>query len=152
MLTLTRFLGLVSLSLTATSSPASRFAAPQLIVANGGPLSQRVVLSDFAENHRLMLATTQPATVQTESLARRPRVRVAMYWGLQWKGRIDLPDSVDMLGTATGAQPGSFYPATRGQPAIWVFGASAGSPTSMRSVAAEGLAILKSHNVPIAVR
>lgn len=151
MLTLTRFLGLVSLALIATSSPASRFAAPQIIVANGGPLRQRVVLSDFTENHRLMLATTQSAMVQRESLVQRPRVRVAMYWGFQWKGRTDLPDSVDVLSAATGAQPGSFYPAARGQPAVWVFGASAGSPTSIRWITAEGLAILQRHKIPIAV-
>jgi hypothetical protein len=151
MSTLRRFLAL-SLSLTAALSRASHFAAPQVIVANGGPLKQRVVLSDFEENHRLMLATTEQASVPPDSLRQRPRIRVAMYWGFHWKGRLDLPDSVGLLTSANGAQPGAFYPAARGQPAIWVFGVSAGGPASARQITAEGLAILKRHQIPIAIR
>lgn len=130
------------------SPGASRFAAPQVIVANGGPLRQRVVLADLDENLRLMLATTAAASVQSASLKQRPRIRVAMYWGTEWKGKLDLPDSVGPIAATNGAQPGAFYPALRGQPAIWLFGAYGVTPASARLVKGEGLAILAKHKIP----
>src|SRR3954469_26064737 len=130
---------------------AAVFAAPQVIVAGGGPLRQRVVLADWNENHRLMLATTEAAAIQIESLRQRPRIRVAMYWGLQWKGRLDLPDSVTLLAAPDGAQGVPFYPGFRGRPAVWLFGAYGVTPASARHVASEGLAILAKHQIPVAV-
>ena len=56
------------------------------------------------------------------------------------------------LAFATGAQPGIFYPAFRGRPALWWFGASAGSRASLRRLAPGGLAILAKHKIPIAVQ
>jgi hypothetical protein len=130
---------------------AAVFAAPQVIVAGGGPLRQRVVLADWDQNNRLMLATTEAAAIQVESLRQRPRIRVAMYWGLQWKGRLDLPDSVTPLAATDGAQDGAFYPGFRGRPAIWLFGAYGVTPAVARHVASEGLAILAKHQIPVAV-
>lgn len=128
-----------------------RFAAPQVIVVNGGPLRQRVVLVDFEENMRLMLATTATASVQLASLRQRPRIPVAMYWGIEWMGKLDLPDSVGPIAATPGAQPGAFYPAFRGQPAIWLFGAYGVTPASARWVKGEGLAILAKHKIPTRV-
>jgi hypothetical protein len=130
---------------------AAVLAAPQIIVAGGGPLRHRVVLADWNENQRLMLATTGAVPIQVNSLRQRPRIRVAMYWGPQWMGRLDLPDSVTLLEESNGAQSGAFYPALRGRPAVWLFGSYGVTPASARHVAGEGLAILAKHGIPVAV-
>ena len=135
----------------APSRDAPPFAAPEVIVASGGPLLRRVVLADISENLRLMLAMGGRTALQESSLGSRPRIRVAMYWGTQWRGKLDLPDSVTVF-AADGAQPGAFYPAFRGQPALWVFGAYGTTPASVRGVAAEGLEILAKHEIPTTVR
>ena len=131
---------------------ASAFAAPEIIVANGGPLTRRIVLSDFAENHRLMLADVEVPPVREASLRVRPRIRLAMYWGVHWKGRLDLPDSVSRIALLEGAQGGAFYPAFRGQPALLQFAASGAALGRARGVAPAGLAILAQHGIPITIR
>lgn len=130
---------------------ASAFAAPQVIVASGGPLTRRLVLADFAENLRLMLAGEDISPVREASLRVRPRIRLAMYWGVQWKGRLDLPDSLSQIAGTEGVQAGAFYPAFRGQPALWQFGAYGATPARVRGVAPAGLAILAKHGIPITV-
>jgi hypothetical protein len=127
------------------------FAAPKVIVLGGEPLRHRVVLTDFDENLRLMLAATQVVPVSADSLAKRPRIRLVMYWGDQWSGRSDLPDSITTSLLANGAQPGAFYPAFRGRPALWKFGAVGRMPASMRWLSPEGVAILGNHGVPVAI-
>lgn len=127
---------------------APLFAAPQVIVANGGPLTHRIVLSDLDENFRLMLAASEVAQVSVSSFRQRPCIRIAMYWGHQWQGKLDLPDSVTAFAAANGAQAGAFCPAFRKQPAMWLFGAYGAAPASPRRVAAEGLAILSRHKIP----
>ena len=132
-------------------SAPTRLAAPEVIVMHGGPLTRRVVLGDYDENHRLMLATTERATLSVDLLRQRPRIGATMYWGTQWRGRKDLPDSVGLVVTMDGAQAGAFYPAFHGKPAIWVFGAYGTVPASARRISADGLAILAKHNIPTTV-
>src|SRR3954453_8056923 len=132
----------------AISSPdATRFAAPEVIVATGGPLTRRVVLTDFDENRRLMLAATEIAPVQSATFRSRPRIRLAMYWGVQWQGKANLPDSVTPTAAANGAQTGAFYPGFRGEPAVWLFGAYGPMRASARHVTPDGLAILARHKI-----
>ena len=136
-----------------TPSPARRtaVAAPQVIVLNGGPLHHRILLTDYAENHQLMLATGHVVQVSPDSLRVRPRIRVAMYWGFQWKGRTDLPDTVSAFAVMNGAQAGTLYPAWRGRSALLVVGPAGGMPASTRMISAAGLAILISHDIPVAI-
>jgi hypothetical protein len=98
-----------------------------------------------------MLAVTGAAQMSPDSLRDRPRIRVALYWGSQWKGRSDLPDSVSMIAAMEGAQPGSFYPAWHGRPPIWIFGPTGAMPTSARTISKEGIAILSRHRIPVAI-
>ena len=135
-----------------TGSHATVFAAPEIIVANDGPLARRVVLSDVAENQRLMLASVERSPVRQTSLRSRPRVRLAMYWGVQWRGKIDLPDSVNAISLTESVQAGAFYPAYRGQPALWQFGAYGPAPVGVHGIAPAGLSILAKHGIPISVK
>jgi hypothetical protein len=126
-------------------------AAPRVIVLGGGPLRHRVVLADFDENLRLMLAATEIVRVRADSLAKRPRIRLVMYWGDQWSGQSDLPDSIGTIPFRDGAQPGAFYPAWRGQPPLWEFGAFNKVSASMRWLSGEGIAILAKRGVLVAI-
>lgn len=139
-------------SVRPTIGPTARWAAPQVIVFGGGPLRQRVVLNDWSENQRLMLAAGRVVRVPADSFRNRPRISVAMYWGSQWKDRTDLPDSVSIFSTLDGAQSGAFYPRVKGQPGLWVFGPAAASPGSTRILEREGMAILAKHGVPVDIK
>ena len=126
------------------------FAAPEVIVFSGGPLKQRILLLDWNENHRLVLAAGELASRSLDSLRGRPRINVAMYWGTQWRGRTDLPDTVAVSAIWPGYQSGAFYPALGGKPAVWVFGPAGIAPASVRKITPEGLRILKTRGVPVA--
>jgi hypothetical protein len=115
-------------------------------------LTQRAVLADFEENHQLMLAASEPLPATTLSLAGRPRIRVAMYWGIEWRGKMNLPDSTSAFLNQLGVQGGAFYPAFRKQPAVWVFGASTGTRGGTRRLSEHGLAILARHRIPTQIR
>ena len=149
-------LAVLSVMLATGAAPETRahdrvVAAPRVIVLGGGPLRHRVVLADFDENLRLMLAATQIVRVSADSLARRPRIRLVMYWGDRWSGRADLPDSIGTSPFWDGAQLGAFYPAWRGQPALWEFGAIANMSANRRWLSPEGVAILAKRGVPVAI-
>jgi hypothetical protein len=147
-------LALLLVLAAAPGAPSDRlpFAAPEVIVLNGGPLHRRVVLSDWAENQRLMLATGRNVPLFPDSLRQRPRINVAMYWGVQWRGRTDLPDSVAAGLIPNGLQPGVLYPAIHGKHAVWVFGGVGEARTSARMITSEGLQILTRRGVPVAVK
>src|SRR5437773_1662260 len=121
------------LLVTVIPARPSMLAAPQVIVLNGGPLHHRVALTDFDENLQLMVWMSRVVQPAPDSLRNRPRIRVAMYWGAQWRGRGDLPDSVSTSLFGTGVQAGAFYPAWRGRSPIWVFGAVGGMRSSSRA-------------------
>ena len=124
-------------------------AAPTFIILTGEPLTKRVVLADWNENHRLMLAMSRLVRVPDESLAIRPSFRVAMYWGLSRNtSAAGLPDTVPPQFAPYGAQSGIFYPRSRGREALWLFGAMRGQPASLRVIGDSGLRILERHGVP----
>jgi hypothetical protein len=123
--------------------------APRIIVLGGGPLAHRVVMQDWSENMHLLAAARSVVQVAADSLRDRPRISVAMYWGEQWRDPAQLLDSVGLLATLDGGQAGAFYPAFRGRPALWVFGAMDIMPGRTCIVTAEGLKILAKHGVPV---
>lgn len=143
-------LSLLALLAAPAPSRVPAMAAPEVIVFNGGPLQHRVTLSDFAENARLMQSTSQEVRTTSDSLRVRPRIRVAMYWGTQWRGRLDLPDSISAF-AFDGAQSGTLYPAWRGKPARWVFGSVWGAAGGTRAISAEGIALLRKHEIPVVI-
>lgn len=129
----------------------SRLAAPGVIVFSGGPLTNPIVLSDWAENQRLMMAAV-PAMVSDSELAHRAKIDVAMYWGGEWSRFAVSPDSRALLRRMREAQPGAYYPAAHLRPAVWIFGPMGAMRSSRRHLGAEGVAILRAHHLPVAPR
>jgi hypothetical protein len=129
----------------------SSFAAPGVIVFSGGPVKSPIVLSDWAENQRLMLAAI-PAAIPDSDLARRPKIDIAMYWGGEWSHYAASVDSLALLRRIRVPQPGAYYPASGGRPAVWIFGPMGAMPASRRHLASEGIAILRAHHLPVAIR
>lgn len=127
-------------------------AAPGVIVFSGGPLHTAVVLSNWAENQRLMMAVTTPIAVPDTVLARRPRVDIAMFWGEGWSRYASSPESLAILRRTRESQPGAYYPSWHRQPAVWVFGAIGAMRSSQRRVSRDGIAILRAHALPVAIR
>lgn len=130
-----------------TPGPAP-FAAPHVIVFGGGPMATRVTMTDWVENQALMVATQGAVWAPHDSLAGRPRIAVAMYWGERWKGRTGLPELLTGPALEGGVQEGSFYPSVGGKPAIWIFGSVAMLRPSTRGVSDSGLRILERRGVP----
>ena len=127
-------------------------AAPGVIVFSGGPLRTVVALSDWAENQRLMMAVTTPTAIPETVLARRPTVNLAMFWGGEWSRYASSPESLAILTRTREAQAGAYYPAWHRQPAVWVFGPMGAMPSSQRRVSSDGIAILRAHALPVAIR
>jgi hypothetical protein len=149
--------GLVGLTLSTLGSGrvaglrSESNGAPGVIIFSGRPLAKAVVLSDWSENQRLMSATTQHVALADSALARRQKIQVAMYWGSEWSRFASTPDSLAML-PAREAQHGVYYPAIGTEPAVWVFGSAGPMGSSARAVTDEGIAILRAHHLPIAVK
>jgi hypothetical protein len=130
---------------------AERFAAPGVIVFTGKPLASPIVLGDWAENQRLMTGLTRP-TVATDAMLRgRPQIEIAMYWGGRWSQFATTPESLALLARIQRPQPGRYYPASHGKPAVWMFGPSGDMSGSTRIVSDEAAAILRRHGLPVAV-
>jgi hypothetical protein len=130
---------------------AEWFAAPGVIVFTGKPLASRIVLNDWAENQRLMTGLTRRTVVPNALLRGRPQIEIAMYWGGQWSQFATTPESLALLTRIQRPQPGRYYPASHGKPAVWVFGPSGEMSGSTRIVSDEAAAILRRHGLPVAV-
>lgn len=115
--------------------PETVLAAPRRIVFSGGALSKDVVIDDAAVNMRFMGAISEGKYVSAVSLARRPRIDVALYW---------IDDKTPQRAT--------FYPRMSGESAVWVFAPDGRVVPATRSVSREGLELLKKAGVPIVVR
>jgi hypothetical protein len=131
---------------------AGRRAAPGVIVFSGSPLRAPIVLSNWSENQRLMLAATMRVSIPDSALKRRLSIHAAMYWGAAWSRYAATPDSLALLAKTQEAQRGTYYPATRREPAVWVFGPMGAMPSSQRLLSSEGVAILHAHHLPTTVR
>jgi hypothetical protein len=148
-----------STDLGATSHEASRKAsrkasraAPGVIVFAGGPLRKAIVLSNWTENQRLMMAAIQHVAVDDTALARRQKIEVTMYWGAMWSSFAATPDSLALLGRIREAQHGAYYPASHGEAAVWVYGPTGTMAKSTRLLTSDGIAILRAHLLPVAVK
>jgi hypothetical protein len=136
------------------TSPAA-YAAPWAIIAHGRLLPQRVVIADWYENHRLMLASPAPGTSTASSaLSGRPSVDLALFWGPEWAHLEKTPAAAVDLRVEQANQRGRLYLATGEAPAILVlYGGSMiealSGPLMARIVAPDGLKMLEAHGIPV---
>jgi hypothetical protein len=113
-------------------------AAPNYIMVSGPGLARPVLLSDWNENHELLLAVVGAPRVKG-SLVRRPRLDLALFWAWQGQPRPTRPSQAN--------QHGWFYPADRSRPAV--IDVMSDGKRIPRRAPARLLAILARHGVPI---
>jgi len=135
------------LTIALLASNAHSKAAPGIIIVTGKPLTSRVILSDWNENHRLMMGLGRLVSMPEDSLRIRPSLNLAMYWGTRTYSP-GLRDTVPVAFSPFGSQRGTFYPATPGREPLWWFGPPLGARESMRIVGPEALAILRRRGIP----
>ena len=124
----------------ALAAPAQA-AGPNYILVSGPGLRQPVLLDDWSENARLLVAIGQGPRAKRAALrglARRPRYDLAEFWG--WSS---LPAPTD---PREATQHGLFYPARGRKPAI--FKVMVEGTRVPRIASARALAILARHGVP----
>jgi hypothetical protein len=96
------------------SAPAQA-AAPNYILVNGRSLAHPILLGDWRENEKLLLAVANAPRARGEAvvgLSARPRFDLAEFWA--WSGR-PRPTS-----PSRASQHGVFYPAHASKPAVIV--------------------------------
>jgi hypothetical protein len=116
-------------------------AAPNYILVSGPGLTQPVVLDDWSENGRLLVAIGRGPVAKRAALrglARRPRFDLAEFWGWSTQPRPADPREA--------SQHGLFYPAHGRKPAI--FKVMVQGTRVPRIASARALAILARHGVP----
>lgn len=127
-------------------------AAPNYIRVSGPRLAKPLLLSNWKQNLRIMLAVVNGRELPAATKMRgRPRLEFTLYWA--WKGaapRTDHPAATPPCLAAGAGQPclqhDWFYPAHRGRPAVTEFVYN-GLPTVR--IATRGLlALLRSYGIP----
>jgi hypothetical protein len=121
---------------------AASAAAPNYILVSGKGLPKPIVLGDWNENLRLMSALANAPKAKAAALrglARRPRFDLAEFWA--WSGRPRPTRPSDA------SQHGTFYPAHRSTPAVFVL--MVDGTIAPRLAPATALRILARHGVPV---
>ncbi|MGH7718111.1 MAG: hypothetical protein ACREON_04610 [Gemmatimonadaceae bacterium] len=99
------------------------------------------------ENHRLLLyQRPAPDSVSGASLALRPSLELALFWGLEWANYPRTPEALARFRPEQGNQFGRLAPARRGEPAMIVL---EGRP--VRVLLDSALAVLRRHGVPTSI-
>lgn len=120
-----------------------RLAAPEIIIFHGGPLSQSIVVASWTENELLLRDVPhEPAPPVRTPLGRRPVIKLALFWGSQWRVYAESPPRLAMLSLAQANQLGEYLPAVPGLRAIIRVGSIDGP------VSDSGLAVLRRHAIP----
>ena len=145
-------LGLSAITLTIGPTPIPNAAAPWIIIVHGDLLPQRVVMSDWHENHRLMGAIDVSTPADTTAVDQRPYVHLAMFWGPEWANYPRTPVALARLRPEQANQYGRFYPAWMDSDAVVLIGSTSGRAyTTLGPIAEHGLALLERYGVPVRV-
>ena len=115
-------------------------AGPNYVVVSGRGLAHPVVLANWSQNERLLLAVANARRAHA-SVRGRPRVRLSEFWG--WGGK---PAPASPRGAN---QTGWFYPARGGRPAL--IRLVADGRDWLRIAPQRVIWILASHGVPISL-
>jgi hypothetical protein len=128
-------------------------AAPSIIIADGGVLRERIVMSNPSEILKLFAGLTFRSDLAPgdNQLAQRPYVDLWMFWGPKWIGIAKLGDTALMsrLRHSDADQHGRFYPARGSDHALLELDGSHGVPRSFRTLTREALGALKRNGLPV---
>jgi hypothetical protein len=126
-------------------------AAPWIIIVHGPLLANRVVMADWADNQRLLLASTLRVTVADSLLARRPSLQLALFWGPGWRAAYESAEVRSRLRPEQATQRGRYLPRFRGDAALLILEGVPGEGRSVRKINADGVALLGKYGVPARV-
>jgi hypothetical protein len=128
---------------------AARSAAPRIVIVSGKPLVRQVAISNWQAIFVVVQeAVSAPAAART-GLARRPRLRLALFWGPGWNQYLRAGKRASALTPGQADQHGSLYPAWHGLPALIDLPWAGSWP---RVVSARARAVLSRYGVPVRVR
>ncbi len=145
-------LGLRAITLTMGPTPIPNAAAPWIIIVHGDLLPQRVVMSDWHENNRLMGAIDASTQADTTAVHQRPYVHLAMFWGPEWANYPRTPEALARLRPEQANQHGRFYPAWADSDALVLIGSTSGRAyRTLGPIAEHGLALLERYGVPVRI-
>ena len=146
------FLGLSAITLATGPTPIPNAAAPWIIIMHGDLLPQRVVMSDWHENSRLMGAINVSTPADTTAVHQRRYVHLAMFWGPEWANHPRTPEALAGLRPEQANQHGRFYPGWADSDAVVLIGSTSGRAyMTLGSIAERGLALLERYGVPVRV-
>ena len=128
-------------------------ASPRLLMVYGKPLTKPVVVEDPFEVVKIFQGSSDGTDEQT--LARRPYLELALFWGEEWNRYMDQGKPTNVLGpddvTPFGNIPirGRFYPACADAVAqISLNAPDAQGTRDIWKVSADGLKVLERLGVP----
>lgn len=128
-------------------------SAPSIIIADGGILRERVVMSNPSEILKLFTGPNRQwgLSPRNSQLDRRPYVDLWMFWGPKWIGIAKLGDTASMsrLRHSDADQHGRFYPARGSDHALFELDGSHGVPGSLRTLTPEAIGTLKRNGIPV---
>jgi hypothetical protein len=129
------------------AASTASFAAPEIIIFHGGSLAKPVVVASWTENHTLLLSSEphQPMTPGNPSSRPRPVIKLALFWGTQWRVYVESPSRLATLTPAQANQTGEYLPAVPGARARIRVGTIDGP------VSDSGLAVLRRHRIPVRI-
>jgi hypothetical protein len=123
---------------------STSLAAPEIIIFHGGPLTSPVTVASWTENHALLLSMepSEGLTPRWPPTPTRPVIKLALFWGVQWRAYARSPSLLATLTPAQANQTGEFLPAVPGARARIRVGFIDGP------VSDSGLAVLRRHRIP----
>jgi hypothetical protein len=127
---------------------AASAAAPRIVIFSGRPLVHQVVVSDWQKIFTVTQAAAGAPSVQPAQRAKRPSMRVSMFWGPGWNDFLAQGHDPTTLRPSQADQVGRFYPAYRGKRALIDLPWAGHWP---RLVPARALWILRRLGVPTSV-
>jgi hypothetical protein len=140
---LARAFALTFMLAIAAATPASA-AAPRYLIVTGPGVRSPVLLGNWMENLRLMLAAANApvlAANQRAELPGRVRLRLALFWGWPARPKPRWPSQANQFGW--------FYPASAGAPPAIVM--VVGGVRTPRLATWKWLTIFARHHVPVAL-
>jgi len=135
---------LISVALVVCVAGSVSGAPPHVIIINGKPLAQPVILADWNENVELLGSFVDNQIVKSEDLVGRPYLDLSMFWGSKWLEFVQSGQSLNSLRTQDANQRGRLYLATGNQDA-----AISLNDLYARKLSNQGIAILRKHGVPV---
>ena len=136
---------LAAVTLLLAYASVAEAAAPRIVIISGKPLRHQVVISDWGRIAVLTWVSPPVRPIPRAQLAHRPRMKISMFWGLQWNEYLSTGKPATALRPRQADQVGSFYPAWRGRPAVIDLPWAGQWP---RPLSAKAVSVLRRYDVP----